>query len=173
MTRALAVLAALPIVAASLVLGQAPAHADDTTCRGTIGTKSIDGNVIVPEGALCKLIGTRVDGNVHVESNATLKARGVRVGGSIQAENHERVVVKRLDGRRSYVDGSIQLKQGGGGRIARVHVGSDIQLFSNDGLFVVKGNHVDGNLQCKSNTPPPTGSNNVVQGNKEDQCRHL
>lgn len=173
MTRALAALAALPIVAAGLVFGAAPAEADDTTCRGTIGAESIDGNVIVPKGALCRLIGTRIDGNVHVKSNAILKAKGVRVGGSIQAENHERVVVGPLGGRGSHVDGSIQLKQGGGGRIAKVDVGSDIQLFSNDGLFVVKGNHVDGNLQCKSNTPRPTGGNNVVQGNKEDQCRKL
>jgi len=173
MTPTLAALAALPIVAASLVLGAAPAQADDTTCRGTIGANSLDGNVIVPEGALCKLIGTRVDGNVHVESGATLKAKGVRVGGSVQAENHERVVVKSLDGSPSHIDGSIQLKQGGGGKIAKAHVGSDIQLFTNDGLFEVKANHVEGNLQCKSNTPPPTGGNNVVQGNKEDQCRNL
>jgi hypothetical protein len=173
MTRALAALAALPIMTASLVLVAAPAQADDTTCRGIIGAESIDGNVIVPQGAICKLIGTRVDGNVHVESDAILKAKGVQVGGSVQAENHERVVVKRLDGSPSHVDGSIQLKQGGGGRIAKAHVGSDIQLFTNDGLFVVEGNHVDGNLQCKSNTPPPTGGNNVVQGNKEDQCRSL
>jgi hypothetical protein len=173
MKRTLAALAALPIVAASLVLGAAPAQADDTTCRGTIGAVSLDGSVIVPEGALCKLVGTRVDGNVHVESGAILKARGVRVGGNVQAENHERVVVKALNGSRSRVDGSIQLKQGGGGRISQTDVASDIQLFTNDGLFVVKGNHVDGNLQCKSNNPRPTGGNNVVEGNKEDQCRKL
>jgi hypothetical protein len=81
-------------------------------------------------------------------------------------------VVKALNGSRSRVDGSIQLKQGGG-RISQTDVGSDIQLFTNDGLFVVKDNHLDGNLQCKSNNPKPTGGNNVVQGNKEDQCRKL
>ncbi|PVG80887.1 hypothetical protein DDE18_21125 [Nocardioides gansuensis] len=173
MNRILACLVALPLVAVSLGLGAAPAHADDTTCHGTIGAVSLDGNVIVPEGALCRLIGTRVDGNVQVKSGAVLKAKGVRVGGSVQAENHERVVVKALNGGRSHVDGSIQLKQGDGGRIARTDVGSDIQLFTNVGLFVVESNHVDGNLQCKSNNPKPTGSNNVVQGNKEDQCRDL
>ena len=173
MNRVLAGLAALPFVAASVALGAAPAQADDTTCNGTIGAVTLDGNVIVPEGALCKLIGTRVDGNVHVESGATLKAKGVRVGGSVQAENHERVVLKALTGGRSHVDGSIQLKQGGGGKIAKTDVGSDIQLFTNGGLFVVESNHVDGNLQCKSNNPKPTGGNNVVQGNKEDQCRDL
>jgi len=57
--------------------------------------------------------------------------------------------------------------------MAKAHVGSDIQLFANDGAFVVVANRVDGNLQCKSNTPAPTGGSNVVQGNKEDQCRAL
>jgi len=35
------------------------------------------------------------------------------------------------------------------------------------------GTRVDGNLQCKSNRPAPTGDFNRVQGNKEDQCRNL
>lgn len=173
MKRTLTALTILPILSSALVLAAAPAHADDTTCRGTIAAVSLDGNVIVPAGATCRLLGTRVDGNVEVESGAVLKARGVRVGGSIQAENHERVVVRSLDGKSSHVEGSIQVVQGGGGRIAKARVGSDIQLFTNDGAFVVVANRVDGNLQCKSNTPAPTGGSNVVQGNKEDQCRAL
>ena len=50
---------------------------------------------------------------------------------------------------------------------------SDIQLFSNDGEFVVRRNVVDGNLQCKGNEPMPVGGDNKVEGNKEDQCRNL
>jgi len=34
-------------------------------------------------------------------------------------------------------------------------------------------NQIDGNLQCKENSPRPTGGGNVVRGNKEDQCRRL
>ena len=173
MNRVLASLATMSLVGGSLLVGAAPAHADDTTCNGTIGAVTLDGNVIVPDNARCELLGTRVDGNVHVESGAILKAKGAQIGGNVQAENHERVVVKALDGSRSQVDGSIQLKQGGGGKIAKTDVGSDIQLFTNSGQFVVKHNHVDGNLQCKSNSPKPTGGGNVVQGNKEDQCRGL
>ena len=112
-----------------------------------------------------------------VEESATLVAKGVRVGGNIQAENHDRVVVRhrRVDARiiRSRVGGSIQLKQGGGGRLLRNTVDGDVQLFSNAGRFEVRRNRVDGNLQCKSNSPRPVGGNNVVEGNKEDQCRRL
>jgi hypothetical protein len=38
---------------------------------------------------------------------------------------------------------------------------------------VIADNEIDGNLQCKSNNPPPAGENNRVQGNKEDQCANL
>ena len=106
-----------------------------------------------------------------------LVASGVRGGGNIQAENHREVVIKKrsVKGKvvRSTVEGSVQLEQGGGGRIVRTTVDSDIQLFSNRGQFTVRGNRVDGNLQCKANSPRPVGGNNVVQGNKEDQCRTL
>jgi hypothetical protein len=160
---------ALSLALAAALVAVTPAHADDRRCSGTIGAASIDGNVIVPSGTTCTLVGTRVDDNVHVEEDATLVAKGVRVGGNIQAENHERVVVRG----RSRIGGSIQLKQGGGGRLLRSTVNADIQLFSNDGLFEVRHNRVDGNLQCKSNDPRPVGGDNVVEGNKEDQCRSL
>jgi hypothetical protein len=38
---------------------------------------------------------------------------------------------------------------------------------------VIASNRVDGNLQCKENSPAPTGGGNVVQGVKEDQCAQL
>ena len=34
-------------------------------------------------------------------------------------------------------------------------------------------NRVDGNLQCKSNTPAPKGWGNRVSGDKEGQCARL
>ena len=178
MKRSTALATALaPAVVVASLLAASPAQADDRTCRGTIGAVAVDGDVIVPQGATCTLVGTRVDGNVEVRSGATLLARGVRVGGNVQAENHERVVVKpRLVGDRtvrSTVGGSIQLVHGGGGALLRNVVDSDVQLFSNDGRFTVRGNVVGGNLQCKSNVPRPVGGSNRVEGNKEDQCRGL
>jgi hypothetical protein len=166
-----------PVAMTAALLTAPPAYADDRVCRGSIGGAMIDDNVIVPSGATCRLTGTRVDGNVEVKSGATLIARGVRVEGNVQAENHERVVVRprKVDNRavKSRIGGSIQLKQGGGGKLLRNVVDSDIQLFSNNGRFTVRGNVVGGNLQCKSNKPMPRGGNNKVQGNKEDQCRGL
>lgn len=171
-------LAAATLLGASFAVA-APAHADDRMCRGTIGAVTVDGNVIVPSGATCTLAGTRVKGNVEVKSNATLTARGVHVIGNIQAENHNRLsVLPRTVGDRtvrSYVDGSIQAKQGGGGVLRSNTVNGDIQLFSNtkNVRFQVYSNRIDGNLQCKSNVPAPVGGGNIVGGNKEDQCRNF
>lgn len=69
--------------------------------------------------------------------------------------------------------GSIQLVQGGAGRLLRNVVDSDIQLFSNDARSTVRGNVVGGNLQCTSNSPRPVGGDNRVEGNKEDKCQGL
>jgi len=67
----------------------------------------------------------------------------------------------------------VQIKQGGAFTFDRNVVGSDVQVFTNRGTIAINGNRIDGNLQCKENTPAPTGSGNVVQGNKEDQCARL
>jgi hypothetical protein len=176
-TAILAIALVVPAAMTGTLLTAPAAYADDRICQGTIGARHFDENVIVPKGATCTLAGTRIDGNVFVRGNATLFAKGVKVGGNVQAENHRWVVVRHrtVDGqvKRSRIEGSIQLKQGGGGKLLCNVVNNDIQLFSNDGEFVVRRNVVDGNLQCKGNDPMPVGGDNTVEGNKEDQCRNL
>jgi len=149
-------------------LATAPvAHAEERVCRGTIGAQTVD-NLRVPQGASCTLEGTRVQGTVKVEEGARLTARSIRVVGNIQAEGHRHVVV-----RRSEIGGSIQLKQGGSALIRANCVAQDVQSFTNRGAQTIALNRIDGNLQCKSNDPMPTGSGNTVGGNKEDQCATL
>ena len=165
-----------------------PAGAEETTCRGRIGGRTVD-NLRVPSGATCTLEGTTVKGTAKVERGATLYARNVRVIGNVQGENARRVNV--VAGSR--VGGSIQVVQGRAGVVRRTtvnadilfdeqrgtlevernNVGGNILAFQNTGGVRIAGNTVDGNLQCKENNPRPTGGNNTVQGNKEDQCRNL
>ena len=162
-----------PVATASVILGASllvatPASAEERICRGTIGAVTLD-NVKVPSGATCTLKGTRVKGNIVVNSKATLRANGAVVNGNIQSEGHRLVVVNN-----TRVGGSIQLKQGGGLTVSANKVEGDVQIFSNkSGTKTIRNNRIDGNLQCKSNTPAPIGSGNVVDGNKEDQCRRL
>ncbi len=155
------------LAVAMLSLTAAPAHAEERTCRGTIGAVTGD-NLRVPQGATCTLDGTKVKGTVKVERRATLRAIQVRVIGNVQSENARRVVV-----RGSSVGGSIQHVQGGSATINRNRVTGDVQMFSNDGRITINRNRINGNLQCKSNSPVPTGGGNVVDGNKEDQCKSL
>ena len=48
----------------------------------------------------------------------------------------------------------------------------NVQLWGN-GAIDVSDNVIDANLQCKGNAPAPTGGNNQVSGDAEDQCRAL
>ena len=179
-------LLACPI--AALLYGTTAAHAEERVCRGTIGAVTLD-NVRVPAGASCRLERTRAQGTVKVERNGRLTAVRVMVIGNVQAEGAASVAVRngsRIGGSvqvvqggsativGSQVNGSIQLESNRGPlRVLDNVVDSDVQAFQNSGGVEIGDNRIDGNLQCKANTPAPTGAGNVVQGNKEDQCRNL
>jgi hypothetical protein len=180
------ILAAVITIAA--LASAPPALAEERSCRGSLGAITVD-NLRVPSGASCSLQGTFVKGTVKVERGATLVASSVRVVGNVQAENAARVIVR--EGSR--VGGSVQVVQGGAARVTgsavngdilydenrralavlRTTVGGNVQAFQNTGGVEIRGNRIDGNLQCKANVPAPVGGNNVVQGNKEDQCASL
>jgi hypothetical protein len=155
---------------AAAVLGgvaAAPAHAEERTCRGTLGGVTVD-NLRVPQGGTCVLRGTRVKGTVKVERGATLRASRIRVVGNVQAEGARIVNVSR-----STIGGSIQIVQGGRSRVVGNRVNADVQYFENRGPILVSANRIGGNLQCKENRRQPTGGRNVVDGNREDQCARI
>jgi hypothetical protein len=186
--RALARSAAVVAMAVAMFVPAGQASAEERTCRGTIGGATVD-NLRVPQGATCTLNGTYVKGTVKVERGARLRAFGVRVIGNVQAENARLVVVREA----SRVGGSVQIVQGGAARIlgSRINgdilfddqrraltanrnvIGGNLQAFQNTGGVEIRRNRIDGNLQCKENRPAPVGGGNIVQGNKEDQCRRL
>jgi hypothetical protein len=178
------------IAGAFVVLGgfHAAAMADDVHCPPDIGSVTIDGNVLV--AAPCRLDGTTVKGNVLLYAGGSLVAVGGRIIGNIQAENADFIDVTDIDvngdiqldnlvGDASRVEGStvggsIQLKDNRSRlEVLNTDVIGDVQAFSNVGGVVIADNVIDGNLQCKSNSPPPAGGNNRVAGNKEDQCANL
>lgn len=183
----LAMLSAL-LMMIMLLPSSPAARAEEFTCRGALGGVTVD-NLRVPQGATCRLTGTRIQGTLKVENNATLVAKRINVIGNIQAEGAAAVNVTN----NSTVGGSIQIKQGRAAKIDTVRVNGDIQFdansralsatrntvggsiqaFQNRGGVTIANNRVNGNLQCKENRPAPTGGNNQVQGSKEDQCARL
>ena len=164
------------------------AIAEEKICRGTIGSKTLD-NVKVPEGETCTLKGTKVKGTIKINKGARLEAIDVNVVGNVQGENARNVIVRKdsrvggsvqvVQGRKatvshSKVEGDILYDDQSGEVIVRGStVGGNVQAFQNTGGVQIQGNVIDGNLQCKENKPAPTGGNNEVKGNKEDQCKKL
>lgn len=176
------------VIACSTVLSSAPyVSAEEYTCRGSVGRRTLD-NVYVPAGARCTLDGTKIEGNIKVDNGARLTAKSVKVNGSIQSQGAASIVVSggrvngdiQIDAGKAFkvtgvrVGGSIQaVANSGSSKIESNVVGSDIQVFQHKRGIGVRDNTVDGNLQCKENSPAPRGGGNVVQGSKEDQCRRL
>lgn len=179
----------IPFITASIALfNMATVQAEETACNGTLGRVEVD-NLVVPDNATCNLSRTRIHGTLKVQSNAKLTARQILVVGNVQSENSDQVNI--LD--RSRIGGSVQIKQGGGATVADSYVDGDIQLDSNAGILKVlrddvggsvqvvknssaieiRNNVIEGNLQCKENKRNPSGGRNIVDGNKEDQCRKL
>jgi hypothetical protein len=177
-------------VAVGLLMAALPtaATAEERICTGRIGARTVD-NLRVPSGESCTLEGTTVKGTIKVSRNARLEAINVKVIGNVQGENARNVIVRG----GSRVGGSVQIVQGASARVAysRVNgdilfddqdgklsavknkIGGNLQAFQNTGGLIIRANVIDGNLQCKENDPAPTGGNNKVGGNKEDQCKRL
>lgn len=174
---------------ATALMEASAARADDFDCPPSRGEEIIDGNVIVV--GTCSLLGTLVKGNVLLEDNGNLLAEDATIVGSVQTDGAEQVRIFR-----TVVNGDIQLTGIDGPGISEVldskiggtldvetnpatfelkrnDVNSDLKANGNTGGVAIRDNEVGGNLQCQNNAPPPTGGNNIVDGNKEDQCESL
>jgi len=149
MTRTLTCVIVAAGALATSMLVSSPAHADERTCRGTIGATTVD-NLRVPQGAVCKLNGTTVKGTITVQARATLRAERVRVVGNVQSENARRVVV-----RGSSVGGSIQHVQGGSAEIRNNRVEGDVQMFRNDARIAITGNGSTATCSASQTPRPP------------------
>ncbi len=155
-------------------------------CSGRIEAVSVDGDVTVPDGATCELVGTRVEGNISVGPAARLYAHAVAVDGDIEGERTLDVQVTE----GSSVGGNLQLESGGTALVTDSHIDGDLSwqdqhgalvardstvrgnldLEDNTGGVTVTGNEVGGDLTCQDNSPAPQAGSNTVSGDKEDQC---
>lgn len=182
-------LSILRLAACALALASASfaAHAEETRCTGTIGARSLD-NIVVPDGQVCTLNGTRANGTLKVGRGASLQANGVRINGNLQAEGALQVNV----GSGSTFGGSVQIKQGGGASIANSRIkgdlqfdenvyplaatdnliGGNLQAVKNFGGLTIERNVIDSVLECKENSPAPVGGGNSASS-KVDQCARL
>jgi hypothetical protein len=182
--KLLGVLACAVVVAAAVV-SPAPAA---TTCNSTITDTTISGNVIVPNGANCRLIRVHVTGNIQVQGGGALILQGTTVDGSVQSTGARWV---RID-NRSRIRGSVQILGttgtppgftwnmicistiGGNLQISNNFarfaigdpvvcsggnaIGGSVQVSGNQARVRVSNNAIGNSLQCSGNTPPATGN---------------
>jgi hypothetical protein len=162
----------------------APAHAD-ATCNGTIGTAVVVGDVIVPPGASCQLLGTTVTRNVIVQAQGSqLLTQDANIARNIQAEGATRIrifntVVTNIQIQNStgeiiiasdascqadpLVLGSIQLEENSAAiSICKMSTSRDVQLNNNTGRIFVSENTIGANLQLADNTRP-AGTNSSAR----------
>lgn len=133
--------------------------------------------------------------NLHQGVEKTL-VKGSTIIGNVQSDEARRVRLRpdATTGRETVVNGSIQLRNTVAGDTSTIQdvwvggsiqiednagpfnlfgneVNQDVQVFQNTAVVRIRDNTIDGNLQCRENTPRPlNGGGNVVDGNAEDQC---
>lgn len=149
----------------------------------------IDGNVQGEDARAMSLsAGTTVNGSVQAKRRAVVRLNGVTVGGNVQIEETGASLVAEA----IRVTGNVQVAKADAADLLRVTTGGDIQFTENRASLRSREAQVEGNfqveknrggvlleanrvrqvLECKENTPAPTGAGNVA-GEKKEQCRAL
>jgi hypothetical protein len=144
------------------------ARAADTTCPPNLANTTVNGNLIVPAGQHCLVIGVTVTGNAQVQTNATLTfgapsptstiVGNVSVGTGAMVEAP--VGGLTIDG--NFVANqcsSVGLNEG-------VAVGGNFQIQYCTGIVSLGGDDIGGNVAC-NNSSTCSVSSNKVNGNVE------
>jgi hypothetical protein len=77
-----------------IMLAAIPARADNTSCTGPLFGKTINGNLVVPDGASCRIVHVSVTGNVLVGTGASLVvADNVTIAGNLEANRCTTVAI--------------------------------------------------------------------------------
>ena len=131
---------------------------------------NVEGNVQTKKTAFVKVTKSFVDGDVQAEYVRTVMVLWSRVYGNIQVDHAK--LGRLVD---DYVGGDIQVYKSffsdKDSFVNRNEVEGNVQVFENRVPLSIYGNEIYGDLQCKDNYPPPVGGNNMVESDKEDQCR--
>ncbi len=166
--------------------GSADAVVAPTRCVGTIGAEDVAGDLLVPDGRDCRLVGTAVAGRTVVGEGATLRARSAYLGQGLRADGFDRVelVGGAVPGRsRHWRAGLDELGEGpevpylfrsGGSALVLDGSGNGHYRFvGNRGRVEVRGLYLDlGTLRCRANRvrPEVRGISAETPGKLQGQC---
>ena len=137
---------------------------------------NIDGNIQVKKATFLRAEDNSVNGNIQLQEmtlgDASSIISGNTVEGNIQVDDSSSTEFLIED---NFADGNLQASKNMGSLTILSNNVDDLQVFENtaSGAHTISDNTVRGNLQCNDNTPKPTGGNNNVSGDKEEQCSDL
>jgi hypothetical protein len=165
---------AVLIGAGLAVLPSVATATDETRCDGTIGRRVVE-RVVVPNGATCRLNGTRVRQNVVVGPGESLVTRNARILGSVQATEGPRTI-RLLD---TNVDGNIHVREargvvliGNSGCGLDPVAGNNIHLVQNNGPIGICQMSIEGNLHIIENSDTVFVRSNRVGNNVQARGNH-
>ena len=172
-----ALLLAVLALTASVTAGMSQAGGPPTQCSGAF-TGTTQGNLVVPSGEFCIIIGASIGGNVLVSPGAIgFHSHHSTIDGSVLSPGPIVFDVRVLDSTVGHDVSVAQMRAGTAGGICRSTIGDNVILKNNAGFmnvgsgfpfdvcpFSTSGNHIGGNLILDDNSGGNTFNNNTVDG---------
>jgi hypothetical protein len=157
-------------------------------CTGTF-TGVAPGNLVVPEGEFCIIIGATVGGNVQVQPGAVgFHSHNSTIEGSVHSPGPIVFDVRVLDSRVGHNVDIRRTQNGSAGAICASDIGGNVTLKDNAGYMNVgigfpfdvctSGNTIHGNVHVDNNTGVPAAFLDAlgvieINNNTVDQSVHV
>lgn len=144
-------------------------QAEDAEAVSLLTDTFVGGDVQVKRRTLVSVADSRIVGDLQLqEAGTSLVAADLVIGGNLQMQKAASADILAVR-----IDGDLQLEENTGQlRATGAEVRGNLQVFKNRGGVTLRDNQVAQALQCKENSPAPTGGGNVA-GEKEEQCSAL
>ena len=188
--RAIAVVAIAGCTLATAAIPSTPATAGSLglqlqECIGDIGEVIIKDDLLVPEGATCNLTGTEVKGSVVAGRDAVLTVTNANLRRSLQGIEGAKITVVRTfvlgytqldDTRAVEIDDSVltgevrAMSTDGRLTLTQSIMKDDVLVIGARGGVWIKGDIIQGDLDCGDLDPEPNGGSNIVRGEARGQC---
>ncbi|WP_261663962.1 hypothetical protein [Deinococcus sp. Marseille-Q6407] len=141
--------------------------AGDLTCSGVLARQAVEGKLVVPTGANCRLFESQVNRGVELQRGSALTLADTQVGGNLQGSE---VYNLEIEGGR--IKGNVELSQGQTASLTGARIDGDLDVSGQQGSVVIKGTQVGGDLLCQDNASVQGGDNQVT-GQRSGQCAGL
>jgi hypothetical protein len=153
---------AAALAAVGALLAASPAQADDRRCDALIGPETVRGDVVVPDGEVCELAGTRVLGSVRVGTGAALFAQDIDLSGNLDVRGDADV---SLD--TSEIAGNVKATRAGTAVFAQgLTVAGTLDAHGAD-ILDLRDSVVEGNFYVRDTREGSLFCGNRLNGNSE------